>query len=242
MQATKQSHFFHNTKGTRHEIASQHENGNLREGVEMNTSAPIRNIRASRRKMVLLMLVCLLFKAALAGYYLVTNGWLSNFSFLTQAVAQEEMVESTAEGIAEDATEKTGEPGSDENDFAALSLLQQKEIELERKGAALKEEEERIHQLKTDIEERLAELAQAEKKIEQLIPIKESETEKELIKLAKVFEATPPEQAGPMFNKLDVDLAAKILVKMKGRNAGKIWGYVNPEQAVKISKELANLK
>jgi flagellar motility protein MotE (MotC chaperone) len=45
-----------------------------------------------------------------------------------------------------------------------------------------------------------------------------------------------------MFNKLDVDLAAKILVKMKGRNAGKIWGYVNPEQAVKISKELANLK
>jgi flagellar motility protein MotE (MotC chaperone) len=212
----------------------------------MNTSAPIRKILSSRKKMVLLMIVGLLLKVALAGSYLVKNERLSNFSFLTQAVAEEEMVESTAEGTvettAEGKAEGAGDPASDEKEFEALSLLQQKEIEIERKGAALKEEEERLHQLKTDIEKRLAELTQAEKKIEQLIPITESATDKELTKLAKVFEATPPEQAGPMFNKLDVDLAAKILVKMKGRNAGKIWGYVNPEQAVKISKELANLK
>jgi len=204
----------------------------------MSTSVPIRKLLSTQKKMVLLILLCLLCKLALAGYYLAKNERVSNFSFLTQAVAQEEMAEGTAEGTAEE----TGAPVSDEKDFEALSLLQQKEIELERKGATLKEEEERLHQLKTDIEKRLAELAQAEKKIEQLIPIAQSEEDKELTKLAKVFEATPPEQAGPMFNKLDVDLAAKILVKMKGRNAGKIWGYVNPEQAVKISKELANLK
>jgi flagellar motility protein MotE (MotC chaperone) len=64
----------------------------------------------------------------------------------------------------------------------------------------------------------------------------------ELAKLAKVFEATPPEQAGPMFSKLEVGLAAKILFRMKGRQAGKIWGYVDPDQAVEISKELAKLK
>jgi hypothetical protein len=29
---------------------------------------------------------------------------------------------------------------------------------------------------------------------------------------------------------------------MKGRYAGKIWGYVNPDQAVLISRELSNLK
>ncbi len=204
----------------------------------MNTSAPIRKVLASQKTMALLFLFCLLFKSTLAGYYLVKSGNLSHFTILTQAVAQEAIMESTAEGTAEE----IGDPVSDEKDFEALSLLQQKEIEIEKKAAALKEEEERLHQLKRDIEERLAELAKAEKKIEQLIPITEIEEDKELTKLAKVFEATPPEQAGPMFNSLDVALAAKILVRMKGRNAGKIWGYVNPEQAVKISKELANLK
>ena len=64
----------------------------------------------------------------------------------------------------------------------------------------------------------------------------------ELKKLAQVFEATPPEQAGPMFDKLDVRLAAKILFRMKGRYAGKIWGYVDPDQAVAISNELSTME
>ena len=81
-----------------------------------------------------------------------------------------------------------------------------------------------------------------EKKIEQLIVLKETEEAKDLIKLAKVFEATPAEQAGPMFNKLDVKIAAKILVRMQGRKAGKIWGYVDPDRAAKISRELSKLK
>ncbi len=204
----------------------------------MNASVTIRKVLSSQKKMVLLFLFCLLFKTALAGYYLVKGELFSCFTFPAQAVAQEEKAESTTKGAAEETTA----PVSDAQDLEMLSLLQQREAELEKKGEALKEEENMLRQLKADIEERLVELAQAEKKIEQLIPAVEEEENKDLIKLAKVFEATPPEQAGPMFNRLDVDIAAKILLKMKGRNAGKIWGYVNPEQAVKISKELANLK
>jgi flagellar motility protein MotE (MotC chaperone) len=120
--------------------------------------------------------------------------------------------------------------------------LEKKKKDLEKKEEGLKQEEERLSQLKVEIEERLEKLALLEKKIEQLITLKESKEDKDLTKLAKVFEATPPEQAGPMFNRLDVDIAAKILIRMKGRNAGKIWGFVNPDQAVKISNELAKLK
>jgi flagellar motility protein MotE (MotC chaperone) len=198
---------------------------------------PLKTIKerlTSRKVIVIPVLFFLLLKLFLAGYFLAKSGRISSFTFLDQAVAQEKAVE-VKDG-------ETGDSISGEEGFEPLTLLEKKRKELEKKEGELKEEEERLNQLKTDIEERLEKLAQAEKKIEQLITLKESKEDKELTKLAKVFEATPPEQAGPMFNKLDVDIAAKILVRMKGRNAGKIWGFVDPDQAVRISNELARLK
>jgi len=203
---------------------------------------PLKTIKKSaisRKVIVIPVLVLLLLKLSLAGYFLVKSGRLSSITFLNQAVAQEKAVEvkgvETGDGEADEIV-------SGEEDFKSFTLLEKKKKELEKKEEELKQEEERLSQLKVEIEEGLEKLAQMEKKIEQLITLKESKEDKELTKLAKVFEATPPEQAGPMFNKLDVDIAAKILVRMKGRNAGKIWGFVNPDQAVKISNELAKLK
>lgn len=194
----------------------------------------LRKIVISRKELMILALVLLLCKLSLVGFFVAKSGRLSSIPFLPQAIAQEESLESKN-------VETSGGTG-DEEEFGALTLLEKKRKELGEREEALKQEEERLHQLKAEIEERLEKLAQTEKRIEKLIVLKETEEAKDLTKLAKVFEATPPEQAGPMFNKLDVDLAAKILVRMKGRSAGKIWGFVDPDQAVRISKELARLK
>jgi len=189
----------------------------------------------SKRGVLLLILFFLVGKLALIGSFLVKTGKFSSPPFLTQAVAQEEAVDT------KEAEETTAEATSGE-ELKTLTLLEKKKKEAETKEQELRQREERLNQLKAEIEERLTTLAQMEKKIEQLIALKEAEEDKELIKLAKVFEATPPEQAGPMFNKLDVDIAVKILLRMKGKNAGKIWGFVDPDKAVIISKELAKLK
>jgi flagellar motility protein MotE (MotC chaperone) len=189
----------------------------------------------SKRGVLLLILFFLVGKLALIGSFLVKTGKFSSPPFLTQAVAQEEAVDT------KEAEETTAEATSGE-ELKTLTLLEKKKKEVETKEQELRQREERLNQLKAEIEERLTTLAQMEKKIEQSIALKEAEEDKELIKLAKVFEATPPEQAGPMFNKLDVDIAVKILLRMKGKNAGKIWGFVDPDKAVIISKELAKLK
>jgi len=189
----------------------------------------------SKRGVLLLILFFLVGKLALIGSFLVKTGKFSSPPFLTQAVAQEEAVDT------KEAEETTAEATSGE-ELKTLTLLEKKKKEVESKEQELRQREERLNQLKAEIEERLTTLAQMEKKIEQLIALKEAEEDKELIKLAKVFEATPPEQAGPMFNKLDVDIAVKILLRMKGKNAGKVWGFVDPDKAVIISKELAKLK
>ena len=197
-----------------------------------------KKIPISGKNIMILILVLLIVKLCFVGYF-VTKRWGLSFSpFLSQAVAQEESSEVKSEegsGVVDD-----------EQDFEYLSLLDKKRSELDRKEKELTQRKEQLNNLKTEIEKTLDSLAQKEegidKKISQLITLKESMEEAELKKLAKVFEATPPEQAGPMFDKLDVGLAAKILFRMKGRDAGKIWGYVNPDQAVKISRELSNLK
>ena len=197
-----------------------------------------KKIPISSKNIMILILLLLMFKLFFAGYFVIQRWGLPFSPFLSQAVAQEKS--------SEVKSEKISGAVNDEQDFEYLSLLDKKRNELDRKEKELTQKKEQLNKLKTEIETTLDNLAQKEKgidkKISQLITLKESMEEAELKKLAKVFEATPPEQAGPMFDKLDVELAAKILFRMKGRNAGKIWGYVDPDQAVRISRELSNLK
>lgn len=197
-----------------------------------------KKIPISSKNIMIFILLLLISKLFFVGYF-VTQRWGLSFSpSLSQAVAQEESSEVKSEEVSGVV--------NDEQDFEYLSLLDKKRSELDRKEKELTQKKEQLNKLQTEIENTLDNLAQKEegidKKISQLITLKESLEEEELKKLAKVFEATPPEQAGPMFDKLDVELAAKILFRMKGRNAGKIWGYVDPDQAVRISRELSNLK
>lgn len=119
--------------------------------------------------------------------------------------------------------------------------LKQRERELNQKQEILRREEERLNELKREVQERIQTLSELEKKISELISTKKTIEEEKLLKLAKVFEETPPEQAGPLLSRLDVDIAAELLLKMTGRKAGKIWGYVDPARAVEISKALARI-
>jgi flagellar motility protein MotE (MotC chaperone) len=176
-------------------------------------------------------------KLVLMGYVVFEKKMFARFSFLEQAVAQEEPVEEVLEAPG---------PVDGEKELMSLSLLDKKSKELESRERKLKQEEERLNQLKADIENILESLAQREagidKSIKELITLRETLEEQELKKLAQVFESTPPEQAGPIFDKFDVKLAAKILFRMKGRYSGKIWGFVDPDQAVRISEELSTMK
>lgn len=120
-----------------------------------------------------------------------------------------------------------------------LTSLEKRRLELSHKEEEIRKGEERLNKIRQEISNKILELRNIEAKIEKLIEIKETVESKSLDHLAKVYEATTPEQAGPMMSKLDVKLAANILMRISGRKAGKIWAFVDPAQAVKISEELA---
>jgi len=198
----------------------------------------LRNRKGARQGLVAVILFFLVLKLVLMGYVVFEERIFARFSFLDQAVAQEAPMEEVME---------PPDPVADgEQELISLSLLDKKSKALESRERKLKQEEERLQQLKSEIENILESLTQREagidKSIKELITLRETLEEQELKKLAQVFESTPPEQAGPMFDKFDVRLAAKILFRMKGRYAGKIWGFVDPDQAVRISEELSTMK
>lgn len=119
--------------------------------------------------------------------------------------------------------------------------IKSREKEMKRKKDTLEIQEQNLEKLKNQIEERIEQLVRIEKNISALISQKEQVESEKMKRLAKVFEATPPEQAGILMSKLDVDIASKLLINMNGRKAGKIWGFVNPDRAVLISNRLSEI-
>ena len=166
--------------------------------------------------------------------------------------AQEKTEEPTEENtetekIQVEESVKTEPVISDEFSFGKwgpdfINELKLRENEIKRKNDSLKIQEQNLKKIKNQIEERIEELVKVEKNISVLIAQKEQVENEKMKKLAKVFEATPPEQAGILMSKLDVDIAAKLLINMQGRKAGKIWGFVNPDSAVLISNRITELK
>ena len=119
--------------------------------------------------------------------------------------------------------------------------IKSREEEMKRKKATLEIQEQNLIKLKNQIEERIEQLIRIEKNISAIIEKKVYVESDRIKKLAKVFESTPPEQAGILMSKLDIEIASKLLINMNGRKAGKIWGFVNPDKAVLITNKLSEI-
>ncbi|HOG16744.1 MAG TPA: hypothetical protein PLB96_05295 [Syntrophales bacterium] len=118
------------------------------------------------------------------------------------------------------------------------TLLEQRKKELDAREAALKAEEQRLAALKKEIVEKIDSLKTLEQKLSVTAEAQKTEENKRFKELAKVFEATPPAKVGPMLEKLDLKTAAGITMNMKRDKAGLIWGYLSPQRAVEITREI----
>jgi flagellar motility protein MotE (MotC chaperone) len=124
----------------------------------------------------------------------------------------------------------------DEKNFE--NLLEERKKMLDAREQSLRTEEERLISLQGRIEEKLNALGAAEKRLSVLIESRKAIENEEFQKLAKVYESTPPAKAGSMLEKLDTRTAAGISMNMKRDKAGAIWGYISPQKAVEITREI----
>jgi len=119
-----------------------------------------------------------------------------------------------------------------------MALLQKRQKDLDARESAIKAEEEKIHALKKEIMEKIDMLKALDTQISAKLDAEKTHDTKRLKELAKVYEATPPQKAAAMLEKLETKTAAGITINMKRERAGLIWGYLNPQKAVEITKEI----
>ena len=119
-----------------------------------------------------------------------------------------------------------------------LALLQKKQKDLDARESAIKTEEEKIRALKNEIMEKIDALKALDDQLSAKLDTEKTNDEKRLKELAKVYEATPPQKAAAMLEKLETKTAAGITINMKRERAGLIWGYLNPQKAVEITREI----
>ena len=119
-----------------------------------------------------------------------------------------------------------------------IKALEVKQTDLESRESAIKAEETRLAALKKEIMEKIEALQNLQKQLATNLGADSEETVKKYKNLAKVYEAAPPAKAGSMLEKLDIKTAAGIIMNMKRDKAGIIWGFVDTQKAVEITKEI----
>lgn len=122
-----------------------------------------------------------------------------------------------------------------------FTSLESKRVELEKKEQFLKSEEQRLIGLKKEILEKIDLLHAQEEKLNVAVDASKTEESKRYKELAKVFESAPAAKAGVMLEQLDVQTAAGITMNMKRDKAGAIWGYLSPQKAVEITREITRI-
>lgn len=185
-------------------------------------------------------------KVGLIGFFFFTDR-LDNLGSLARAFAQQqETVQQSEPERAKNpaanptrsqrTTKKSAAPSATGIDMEIIQANEQRMKELDRKEEELKRREDRLQTLEQDLEQKIAELQRIQNRIDQQVELRKDLTEQGIVKLAKVYEAMPAEEAATLIETIDRDVAVLVLSKMRGRQAGKVLASVDPEIASRISE------
>ena len=132
---------------------------------------------------------------------------------------------------------------------AALEAMERKRLFIQEEEKRLDEKLQLLEKVKLEIEEKLVVLEkmqiQAEKKLAEKNTreseekrLREEEERRKIKQLVKVYSSMKPKDAAPVIEKLNIDVAKKIFMQMKGEQAGRILSYISKNRAAEISEEL----
>ena len=98
-------------------------------------------------------------------------------------------------------------------------------------------EEERLKILNSDLLARIDQLKKLKTEIEEVIKTPDTKKKEQLVKIVKMYESMPSEDAAKAIGKLDDDTAVQILTSLKARSAGQILGQMDPDRVAALSKK-----
>ncbi len=124
---------------------------------------------------------------------------------------------------------------SGEKEASMLAAIKRRESELDGRDDKLREESERLAQLKSDIDIRIAELAKVSSELAVIVEKVDIAKSARVKKTIKIYEAMAPEEASVRLERLKESMAVIILANMNAKKAGAILGLVEVNKAVRLT-------
>ncbi|MBI5815801.1 MAG: hypothetical protein HZB29_09355 [Nitrospinae bacterium] len=147
----------------------------------------------------------------------------------------------TGETLKDAAKEKEAkQPAS--LDLEIIQEVEKRQKAMDKKEEELKQKEDRLNALQTDLDKQISELKAAQAKIEDLIKQRGDLEDEAVKKLAKTYSSMPPENAAALIQQLDSGIAIRILSNMKERNAARILAVIPKDKATKLSEGMVMKK
>ena len=137
-----------------------------------------------------------------------------------------------------------------------VEMLDLRKRDLDRREEAIRRNEERLLIVRGEIEQLLARNEALEKRIQsarqkqeqqagegqteqaKAMQERDRQAQEQKIKLAKIYESMPPEEAAARLERMPERKAAEILRLIKGKTAGSILAQVKVERAAKLTEQL----
>ncbi|MCB2094399.1 MAG: hypothetical protein H6901_03825 [Rhodobacteraceae bacterium] len=129
----------------------------------------------------------------------------------------------------------TPEPGT----MAMLAALRDREERLAGREAMIADQAQALALAKTEIDQKLAALTDAEEKLAATLAQTDHAADKDVARLVAVYERMKPKDAAPLFEEMAPEFAAGFLARMRPEAAAAVMAGLAPPRAYAISVLLA---
>lgn len=129
-------------------------------------------------------------------------------------------------------------PGLSRGVDAIIEEIRKREVELALREQRIAERERGVVELEEMIVKRATDLDRVRQEIEDRIAEWSSQGRDRVTQLADVYSAMPPEKAGRLLDKLDLDLAVSVVRKMKKKSSAAVLGAMRSDRALLVSRRM----
>ncbi|MEM7409194.1 MAG: hypothetical protein AAF430_03035 [Myxococcota bacterium] len=133
-------------------------------------------------------------------------------------------------------------PSSDPGSITRLvEELRQRETQLDRRERELNDREVHVGDLEKRVMASLAELEELASAIEKRISDwEQANGDKSIARLAKIYGTMDARRAAPLLEELELDLATRIIAKMKHKESAALLPLMSQERALAMSRNVAH--
>lgn len=129
-------------------------------------------------------------------------------------------------------------PGLSRGVDAIIAEIRKREVEIALREQRIAERERAVVELEEMIVERSTDLDRVRQEVEDRIAEWSSQGRDRVAQLADVYAAMPPEKAGRLLDKLDLDLAVSVVRNMKKKSSAAVLGAMRSDRALLVSRRM----